>query len=41
MAASVTCAAMSIIVVGLKKHERQILKNKAKVVIANKIQKNR
>ena len=41
MAASVTCAAVSIIIVGLKKHERQVLLNKAKVVIANKIQKNR
>ena len=39
MAASVICAAMSTILVGLKRHERQMLINKAKVVIANKIQR--
>lgn len=37
MAASVICAGASVILVGLKKNERQMLTEKVKVVISNKI----
>lgn len=37
MSASVICAVLSVLFVGLKKNERQMLSEKAKVVISNKI----